>query len=409
MPLAKIINLNFSKVTKTSLPANISPMLATLVDKPFDEPGWLYEVKWDGYRAIAYLNNGEVNIRSRNNKSFNEKFYAVYNELLRWKINAVFDGEIIVVNEKGISDFSDLQAWRSEADGQLVYYFFDILWLDGHDLMQLPLTRRKEILRSVIPRSNTIRMSESFDTGATEFFKVAQQMHLEGMIAKKADSVYKPGFRTKDWLKIKTKSRQEMVIGGYTKNENTSRQFSALLMGAYDENGDFSFVTPVGTGFSNKAQTELLKKFKPITIAKCPFKVMPDYNKPSRFRPNPPKAEVTWVKPQFVAEVSFAEETKDGAIRHPSFEGLREDKDPKEVRRETKEHVEEFVDRTHASTSKSQIPNDKSQAPKNRSINSKTEMKEATKNIKNKAPEKSAGKKEDLTAKLLKASSKHRT
>src|SRR4030095_6213976 len=117
-------------------------MLATLVDKPFDEPGWLYEVKWDGYRALAYLNKGKVEIRSRNNKSFNEKFYPVYLALQQWDIDAVVDGEIIVVNDKGISDFSDLQAWRSEADGRLAFYTFDILWLDGADLMNLPLIRR---------------------------------------------------------------------------------------------------------------------------------------------------------------------------------------------------------------------------------------------------------------------------
>ena len=156
-------------------------------------------------------------------------------------------------------------------------------------------------------------------------------MHLEGIIAKKIASTYKPGFRTKEWLKIKTQQRQEMVIGGYTKNENTSRQFSALLMGVYDDKGDFNFVTPVGTGFSNKLQTELLQKFKPIIVKDCPFKTVPDYNKPSRFRPNPPKATVTWVKPKLIAEISYAEQTNDGAIRHPSFEGLREDKNAKEV------------------------------------------------------------------------------
>jgi bifunctional non-homologous end joining protein LigD len=329
--------------TNSPFPKNISPMLATLVDKPFDEAGWLYEVKWDGYRALAYLNKGEVDVRSRNNKSFNEKFYPVYNALQQWNMNVVLDGEIIVINEKGISDFEDLQHWRSEADGELIFYVFDILWYDGYDLMSLPLAERKQILQAVIPQTNIVRISESFETGATEFFEVAKRMHLEGIIAKKENSIYKSGFRTKEWLKIKTQQRQEMVIGGYTKNENTSRQFSALLMGVYNDNGDFNFITPVGTGFSNKAQTELLEKFKPITIKNCPFKTVPDYNKPSRFRPNPPKATVTWVKPKLVAEISFAEQTKDGAIRHPSFEGLREDKDATGVKREKEKHTEDVV------------------------------------------------------------------
>ncbi len=328
---------------QSPFPKNIAPMLATLVDKPFDEAGWLYEVKWDGYRALAYLNKGEVDVRSRNNKSFNEKFYPVYSALQQWKINAVLDGEIIVINEKGISDFENLQHWRSEADGELIFYVFDILWYDGYDLMSIPLIERKQILQAVIPQSNIIRISESFETGATEFFEVAKQMHLEGIIAKRENSMYKAGFRTKEWLKIKTQQRQEMVIGGYTRNENTSRQFSALLMGVYDDNGDFNFVTPVGTGFSNKFQTELLEKFKPLIVKKCPFKTVPDYNKPSRFRPNPPKATVTWVKPKLIAEISFAEQTKDGAIRHPSFEGLREDKDAKDVKREKEKHTDDIV------------------------------------------------------------------
>jgi len=337
------IGILLQKAEQSLFPATISPMLATLVDKPFDEHGWLYEVKWDGYRALAYINNGEVNICSRNNKSFNEKFYPVYNALKQWKLNAVIDGEIIVINDKGISDFGDLQHWRSEADGELIFYLFDILWYDGYNLMNLSLVERKQILQAVVPQSNIIRISESFETGATEFFEVAKQMHLEGIIAKKENSIYKPGFRTKEWLKIKTQQRQEMVIGGYTKNENTSRQFSALLVGVYDDNGNFNFVTPVGTGFSNKLQTELLQKFKPLITKTCPFKTVPDYNKPSRFRPNPPKATVTWVKPKLIAEISFAEQTKDGAIRHPSFEGLREDKNATEVKKEIGKHTEDVI------------------------------------------------------------------
>jgi len=356
----KEINSLLQKGKRSPFPSNIQPMLATLVDKPFDEKGWVYEVKWDGYRTLAFLSKGKVDIRSRNNKSFNEKFYPVYNALLEWKINAVVDGEIIVITEKGLSSFGDLQTWRSEADGELVFYLFDVLWFEGYDLMQLPLTNRKEILRVIAPDTNLIRLSESFEAGATEFFEVAKKMKLEGIIAKKINSKYIPGFRSKEWLKIKTEKRQEMVIGGYTKNENTSRQFSALLMGLY-ENGDFNFVTPVGTGFSDKMQTEILQKLNPFIVTKCPFKTEPEYNKPSRFRPNPPRAKVTWVQPKLVAEISYAEQTKDGAIRHPSFEGLREDKNPKDVTREKEQHTEEVVENEKMRTTnkKSQTRNDK--------------------------------------------------
>ena len=167
-------------------PGNISPMLATLVDKAFDEPGWLYEVKWDGYRAIIHLNNGEVKMLSRNNKSFNEKFYSLYNVLQQWKINTVLDGEIIVINDKGVSNFSNLQNWRSEADGELILYLFDVLWLEDYSLMELPLTERKNILQSIPLPSPSIRISESFNAGATEFFEVAKKLNLEGIIAKKS-------------------------------------------------------------------------------------------------------------------------------------------------------------------------------------------------------------------------------
>ncbi|MDB5230819.1 MAG: ligase, partial [Chitinophagaceae bacterium] len=331
-----------TKGKKSKLPENIKPMLATLVDQSFDEPGWIYEVKWDGYRALAYLNKATVEIRSRNNKSFNQKFYPVYEALKHWKVNAVVDGEIIVVNEKGVSDFSDLQNWRSEADGQLVFYLFDILWLDGLSLMEVPLEERKRILRSVAPGEGIIKVSENFDASGHEFFELAGKMGLEGIIAKKATSIYIPDLRSKDWLKIKTEKRQEVVIAGYTKNENTSKQFSALLLGL-NEGGEFRFIGPVGTGFSNQTQKEILEKLKPLVTKKCPFKEVPDYNKPSRFRPNPPKAKVTWVKPEIVAEISYRELTKDGSIRHPSFKGLREDKNAKDVRRETEKPVTEIL------------------------------------------------------------------
>ncbi len=321
------------KGKRSKFPGDIKPMLATLVTQPVGEEGWVYEIKWDGYRALGYINNGSVEIKSRNNKSFNEKFYPVYEALKKLNINAIVDGEIVVVNDKGIPDFSDLQAWRSEADGHLNFYLFDILWLDGVDVMNLPLTERREILRSVAPQNSIIKLSENFDATGKEFFALADKMGLEGIMAKKATSLYIPDLRTKEWLKIKTEKRQEAIICGYTKNENTSKQFSALLLGLY-KNGELQFIGPVGTGFTNQLQSELLQKLKPLQTKTCPFKIVPDYNKPSRFRPNPPKAEVTWVKPQLVCEISYRELTKDGAIRHPSFKGLREDKNAKDVVRE---------------------------------------------------------------------------
>ncbi|MDQ3683123.1 MAG: DNA ligase D, partial [Bacteroidota bacterium] len=331
-PLATAVDL-IKKGRKSKFPEDIKPMLATLVDKPFDDEGWLYEVKWDGYRTIGYINKNGVEIRSRNNKSFNEKFYPVYEALKKWPVNAVVDGEIMVLNDQGVPDFSDLQNWRSEADGNLIFYLFDILWLDGFDLMDLPLSERREILRSVAPNTDTIKLSENFDEKGSVFFALADKMGLEGIMAKKANSFYTPDLRTKEWLKIKTEKRQEAIIGGYTRNEGSTKQFSALLLGLF-ENGVFNHIGVVGTGFTDKLQRTLLKKLKPLIITECPFSTIPEYNKPSRFRPNPPKAEVTWVKPEVVCKISYREMTKDGAIRHPSFKGLREDKNANEVVRE---------------------------------------------------------------------------
>lgn len=334
-----------TKRKKSPFPKDVSPMLATLVDKPVEGEGWTYELKWDGYRALGYINNGKVQIRSRNNKSFNEKYYPILHAMKHWDVNAVVDGEIVVLNDKGFPDFSDLQDWRSEADGHLIYYAFDLLWLDGSNVMDLPLHERRKLLRSIMPGDDSIiRMSHSVDVAGSDLFALADKMGLEGLIAKRTDSVYVPGVRSKEWLKVKTEKRQEAIIGGYTKNEGTNKQFSALLLGIFEGN-EFHHIGVVGTGFNNRAQTEILEKLKPYITKKSPFVVEPEYNKPSRFRPNPPKATVTWVKPVVVAEISYRELTKDGVLRHPSFKGLREDKNAREVVREipaqTKQLVEE--------------------------------------------------------------------
>lgn len=328
------------------MPSDIEPMLATLADSPADEKGWLFEIKWDGFRSISYLQKQDVDIRSRNNKKFNEKFYPLREALEAWSIRAVVDGEIIVINEQGYPDFNALQTWRSEADGQLVYYLFDILWFEGYDLRDVPLGQRRNILKQIVPAKGPIRMSENFDVTGNDLLKLAGEMGLEGIVAKKEQSTYQPGQRTKDWLKIKTIKQQEVIIGGYTRNENSSKLFSALLLGMY-ENGAFVFIGPVGTGFTNQLQKDILAKLKPLKTVKCPFNEIPDYNKPSRFRPDPPKAEVTWVKPELVAEVNYRTLASDGTFRHPSFKGLREDKSPQEVVREQPLSTKEITAEGH--------------------------------------------------------------
>jgi len=341
------------KAPKSKIPTGMKPMLATLVDKPFDDPEWVYEIKWDGYRTLAFINKGEVELLSRNNKPFNEKYYPITQLLQNWKINAVIDGEILVLNDKGVSNFGALQNWRSEADGELMLYVFDLLWYEGKNLMDLPLTQRQAILKEVLPTDDDrIRQSLVFTANGLEFFEAAEKIGLEGIMAKKGSSPYLANNRSKDWLKIKINKRQEVVIGGFTKNEGTAKQFSSLLLGVY-EDGRFQYVGKVGTGFSDKLQKEMMAQFKPLIIDDTPFESEPDVNKPSRFRPNPPKAKATWLKPELVCEVSFAEVTSDGVFRHPSFEGMREDKKAKDVVRETEAHTEEVVDDESTASKKS--------------------------------------------------------
>ncbi|MES2681559.1 MAG: DNA ligase D [Bacteroidota bacterium] len=330
---------------KSKFHTKITPMLATLVDKPFDEEGWLYEVKWDGYRAMAFMNKGTVALKSRNDKSFNEKFYPVHRALKEWNINAIVDGEVVVLNENGTSNFGALQNWRSEADGELVFYVFDLLWLEGKDLMPLALVKRKEILKSILPDSGLIRISDTFSGSGTEFFEAARSMGLEGMIAKKSASIYSAGLRTETWLKIKSNKRQEVVIGGYTRNDDSSKPFSALLVGVFKK-GQLVYTGKIGTGFGIQAQKDMMKQFKPLVTKQSPFKVAPDINKPSRFRPDPPHATAVFLKPHLVCEVSFTEMTSDGVMRHPSFEGMRIDKPAQTVILESEMPAEKIIHKT---------------------------------------------------------------
>jgi len=311
-------------------PSKLSPMLATMVDKPFDKEGWQYEIKWDGYRTVAFCNENNVELKSRNDKSFNEKFYPVLNAVQQWNIHAVVDGEVVVLGEGGKSNFGALQNWRSEADGELYFYLFDLLWMNGKDLMQLPLSERRNLLKQIIPDNNIIRLSENFEVSGIEFFDAAKKMGLEGIMAKRSDSIYSAGNRSKDWLKIKANKRQEMVIGGYTRNDDSSKSFSSLLLGVY-EKGKLIYTGKAGTGFSDKQQIEMLSQFKPYIITTPPFAEIPDINKPSRFQHNPPHATAVWMKPELVCEVSFTEMTADGIMRHPSFDAMRIDKKAEDV------------------------------------------------------------------------------
>jgi bifunctional non-homologous end joining protein LigD len=339
---ARKVNTIINKALAEKFYDHVEPMLATLVDQPFDSDEWLYEIKWDGYRAVAFMDGENVELKSRNNKSFSEKFYPIQKELEKMKLKAIIDGEVVVLGKEGSANFGSLQNWRSEADGDLVYYVFDILWYDGKDLKDLTLTERKKVLEHILPKSDSILLSQDFHTSGIEFLEAAKKMGLEGIMAKKKDSQYHVKNRSGNWLKIKANKRQEIVIGGFTLNDDSSKLFSSLLVGVY-ENKKLVYTGKVGTGFNVKMQKEMMELFKPLITQKVPFSEEPDVNKPSRFRPNPPHASVTWLKPELIGEVSFTEMTKDGVMRHPSFEGMRSDKKAQTVTLEKEKPIDNIL------------------------------------------------------------------
>ncbi len=329
--LVALVKRKFSKAIVSAMPKGVRPMLATLVDEPFSDEEWLFELKLDGYRALAYLEKGRADIRSRNNHSFTKKFAPVHQALAHWKINAVVDGEIVVLNEEGVPDFSGIQQWEKTRQGQLVYYVFDLLWLDGLDITQEPLYLRREALKQIIPEHSLIRFSDHIDAVGKDFFALARRNHLEGIVAKKKDAPYLPNIRSQTWLKIKAEQRQEAIICGYTKKRDTDQLFSSLLLGSYDE-GALTYLGQTGTGFSASSQQEVLKKMKPHITRHCPFAAEPDLTETP-----------VWLKPFLVCEVKYTELTKEGVMRHASFQGMREDKVAFELNEEQPQKVEQIV------------------------------------------------------------------
>jgi bifunctional non-homologous end joining protein LigD len=316
------INDLIKKGKKAAAPTSLTPMLATLADNSFDDKDWIFEIKWDGYRALSFVKKGKADMMSRKKLSFNEKFYPIAQALERLDMQAVLDGEVVCINDKGKSDFQLLQQWQKTEKGELVYYVFDLLWIDGYNITDLPLHERKQILKARLPQSDIIRYSDHVPGKGEDFFTVAMHEGLEGIMAKNAESNYTPGLRTKQWLKIKTHQRQEAVIAGFTEPRNSRKYFGALVLGVYEKD-ELIYVGHTGTGFNEKSQADLYKKLKSLVTTTCPFPKKPKTNMP-----------VTWVKPKLVCEIEFAEWTADNIMRVPVFQGIREDKVPKDVMRE---------------------------------------------------------------------------
>jgi len=304
------------------MPHGIKPMLTTPVEKPFDHPDWIFEVKWDGYRAIAEIRDKAVLLYSRNGISFNKRFSPVADALRKFEFDAVLDGEIVVVDDEGRADFQMLQHYHDSGNGHLLYAVFDLLYFQGHDLTGLPLQRRKELLKKIIPSSPKIRFSDHVGKEGVLFFNVVKDKGLEGIIAKHAQSTYETGKRSGQWLKIKTRLTQEGVIAGFTESEEGRNYFSALVLGAYDGD-ELKYIGHAGGGFSAKDLQDIREQLAPLVRKECPFAKVPETN-----------ARVTWVKPEIVCEVALSGWTEEAVMRQPVFLRLRVDKTAREVVRE---------------------------------------------------------------------------
>ena len=296
-------------------------MLATSADKAFDSSDFIFEIKWDGYRAIAEWKNKKGSLYSRNGLSFASKFSSITDALQTIKHDVVLDGEIVLLNSKGHPDFQQLQHYDETQEARLVYYVFDLLSLDKENVQHLPLIKRKELLEDLLNVTNSpiLKYSDHIVGEGRKMFKAAVVKNLEGIMAKKADSHYSIGIRSHEWLKIKNKKSREVIIVGYTKPRNSRKYFGALIMAQY-VNGALQYMGHTGTGFSEIVLKELWEKMQPLVTSQSPFIKKVKVNMP-----------VTWIEPKLVGQISFTEETKDGLFRHPVFQGLRTDKETSEV------------------------------------------------------------------------------
>jgi bifunctional non-homologous end joining protein LigD len=305
----------------TTLPKRLQPMLATLTDAPFDDAGWVFEDKYDGFRMVAEIKGGKVALYSRNGKIISNNYVEVAKALEGIKGDAVIDGELVALDENGISHFQLLQnALRHKA--KLLYRAFDLMFQNGEDLRGLTLLERKARLKSILPRHRLVAFSRHRKAAGTRFFEEADSKGLEGIMAKRSDSQYLSGERTDAWLKIKTSKRQEVVIAGFTAPKRTRPFFGALALAVREGNG-WRYIGHVGTGFSDETLEELHGKMIKLKAAKSPF--------PAKVKN---EAVTTWIKPSLVAEVKFTEWTSKGEMRHPVYLGRRADKRAEDVVRE---------------------------------------------------------------------------
>jgi bifunctional non-homologous end joining protein LigD len=326
-----------SSTASAPVPAFVEPMKAKPVDS-MPSGDWIYEIKFDGYRALALRGGSEARVLSRNEKDLGGKFPEVTNSVAALNVqDAIIDGEIVALDNKGLSSFQLLQAFEmGQERPPIFFYAFDLLRLNGKDLRNLPVEERKAKLEKLLKKSpGVLRYSASIENGGEELLDRARELGLEGLIGKRVGSRYEPGKRSGDWIKLKLQREQEFVIGGYTEPAGSRKYFGALLVGFY-EGEKLKFAGRVGTGFNEKLLRTLFSEFNKIRSDQCPFVDLPEKRR-GRYGERVTLAEMKrchWVKPILVCQVKFAEWTRDDRLRQPVFLGLREDKDAKEVVRE---------------------------------------------------------------------------
>ena len=324
-----------AKVSK-NFPTDWKPQLATLADEIFDNDEWVFENKYDGYRALIQINKGNVELVSRNGISFNSKYKQLVESFGVIKDDIILDGEIVIEDKKGNSRFQWLQYFQDSPDqGKLKCYVFDILYFNGFDLTSLELLQRKRILEALLPKTDDIIYSPHSIGKGTKALAETEKKGGEGLIAKKITSTYHVNKRSKEWLKIKVTKEQEMVIGGYTEPKGSRTGFGSLLLGYYQD-GKFVYSGKVGTGFNEESLKEMYQTLKKLE------------SKTSHFETKPKEPRAHWTKPELVAQIKYSEWTETGSLRHPVFIALRTDKKPKDVTRETPVPTDKVVQEENA-------------------------------------------------------------
>jgi len=322
-------HIDLTQSQRGAMPRSLEPMKAQLVDAAFDDERWVFELKWDGVRVLAFINDGSVRLQTRTGHSAADRYPELLNisGVVSLK-QAILDGEVVALDPEGRPSFQLLQN-RGREPAPIRYMVFDLLYADGRSLLNVPLEDRKRLLQNVLRGSQIVKFSEHILGEGMAFYKAARRKHLEGIVGKLRESPYQPGVRSPAWLKIKILQQQEVVIAGFTAPRGGRQHLGALIVGVYDD-GKLRYTGHTGGGFDEKTLKKVFDQLRPLIVSESPFS-----GKPPKTNEKP-----TWVSPELVCTVKFSEWTNDGIMRQPVFLGMRDDVDPKRVRRERPEHAD---------------------------------------------------------------------